>query len=120
MSKSILQDKSFTFAIEIVNLSHFLQNERREFILSKQVLRSGTAIGAIISEAEYAQSHADFISKLSIALKETNETVYWLKLLYETKYIDNDIFEKLISKNKELLAMLVSSIKTSKSKQAER
>lgn len=80
MEKSILKDKSYAFAIRIVKLSQFLQNEKREFVLSKQVLRSGTAIGALIREAEFGQSKADFISKMSISLKEANETEYWLSL----------------------------------------
>lgn len=81
MTKSILKDKSYLFAIRIVKLSQFLQNEKKEFVLSKQILRSGTAIGALIREAEFGQSKADFTSKMNIALKEANETDYWNLLL---------------------------------------
>ena len=114
MEKSILKDKSYAFAIRVVKLSQFLQNEKREFVLSKQVLRSGTAIGALIREAEFGQSKADFISKMSISLKEANETEYWLSLLKDTEYIEQYLFESLQSNCKELIAMLVSTIKTLK------
>jgi len=89
--ESILRGKSYNFAVRIVRLTQFLQQEKREFLLSKQVLRSETAIGALIREAEYAQSNADFINKFSISLKEANETDYWLSLLKDTDYIDIDI-----------------------------
>lgn len=93
-----------------------MQNEKKEFILSKQLLRSGTAIGALIREAEYAQSRADFASKMSIALKEANETDYWISLLKDSGYI-NEQASKSVSKDlKEIIAMLVSSVKTSKIK----
>ncbi len=81
MGKSILKEKSYVFAIRVVKLSQFLREERKEFVLSKQILRSGTAIGALVREAEFGQSKADFRSKMSIALKEANETDYWLNLL---------------------------------------
>lgn len=114
MGKFILKDKSYSFAIKIVKLSQFLQNERKEFVLSKQVLRSGTAIGALIREAEFGQSRADFISKMSIALKEANETEYWICILKDTGYLEENEFKILQSECKELIAMLVSSIKTAK------
>ncbi|RTL57123.1 MAG: four helix bundle protein [Sphingobacteriales bacterium] len=114
MSENILKQKSYSFAIEIVKLSEKLVSERKEFILSKQVLRSGTAIGALIREAEFAQSKADFINKMSIALKEANETIYWLSLLKDTNYISGEIFEDLSKYSKEIIAMLVASVKTSK------
>lgn len=79
--KTILRDKSYAFAVRIVKLSQFLQSEKREFVLSKQLLRSGTAICALIKEAEFGQSKADFIHKMSISLKEANETEYWISLL---------------------------------------
>lgn len=82
MKENILKDKSFLFALEVVKFTQYLVSEKREFILSKQFLRSGTAVGALIREAEYAQSRPDFISKLHIALKEANETEYWIELLY--------------------------------------
>lgn len=112
---NILYEKSYTFAIQIVDLYKVLTNEQREFILSKQVLRSGTAIGALVRESKFAQSRADFISKLSIALKEANETLYWLELLHDTKYIVDSSFELIYANAKELTAILVSIVKTSKS-----
>lgn len=114
MSKSILKDKSYAFSIRIVKLSQLLQSKKKEFVLSKQVLRSGTAIGALIREAEFGQSKADFIDKMSIALKEANETEYWLSILKDTNYIELNLFESMQSECKELIAMLVSSIKTAK------
>src|SRR5690606_13755026 len=114
MGKSILKDKSYAFAIRIERLSQFLQTEKREFVMGKQVLRSGTAIGALIREGEFGQSKADFINKLSVSLKEANETEYWLSLLKDTDYIEQKLFESLQSDCNELIAMLVSSIKTAK------
>lgn len=116
MEKSILRDKSYLFAIQIVKLSQFLQTDKKEFVLSKQALRSGTAIGALVREAEFAQSKADFIHKLHIALKEANETEYWLSILFDTGYIEKPLSESLITDCKELIALLVSSIKTLKGK----
>jgi four helix bundle protein len=113
--RNVIKEKSFLFAIEIVGLYKVLV-ERKEFVLSKQVLRSGTSIGANIREAEHAQSKADFIHKLSISLKEANETEYWLDLLYETKYINQIEFENIKPKIIELLKLLISIINTSKSK----
>ena len=115
MSKSILKDKSYAFAIMVVKLSQFLVSEKREYILSKQLLRSGTAVGALIREAEFAQSKKDFVNKMSISLKEANETLYWLDLLKDTDYINKEEHQIHLGLNKELVAMLVSSIKTSKS-----
>ena len=114
MSKSILRDKSYAFAIRIVKLSQFLQAEKKEFVLSKQILRSGTAIGALIREAEFAQSKADFINKMNVALKEANETEYWLCILKDTDYLEEKLFMSLQKDSKELIAMLVSTVKTSK------
>jgi len=111
---SPLKEKSFAFAVEIVRLVQFLVNEKKEYVLSKQVLKSGTAIGALVRESEFAASKADFINKLTVALKEANETDFWLMLLYKTDYISKEKFDKLQSDCKELIAMLVSSIKTSK------
>lgn len=112
--KNPLRDKSYVFAIQIVKLSQYLQAEKKEYVLSKQILRSGTAIGALVRAAEFGQSKADFINKLSVALKEANETEYWLCLLKDTEYINLELFENLQSDCKELIAMLVSSIKTAK------
>jgi len=116
MSKNILKDKSYTFAIKIVKLVQLLVKEQKEFVLSKQLLRSGTAVGALIREAEFAQSKVDFIHKMSISLKEANETLYWLDLLKDTDYILTKNHLALTNDNKELVAMLVSSIKTTKSR----
>ncbi len=112
--KNPLKDKSYTFAIKIVKLSQSLVNDQKEFVLSKQVLRSGTAIGALIRESEFAASKADFINKLTVSLKEANETEYWLMLLHDTDYLERENFEILQAECKELIAMLVKSIKTSK------
>jgi four helix bundle protein len=109
-----LKNKSYLFAIRVVKLSQYLQDEKREFVLSKQVLRSGTAIGALVHEAEFGQSKPDFISKMSIALKEANETEYWLSLLKDTGYISEKDYMTMQGDCKELIAMLVSTVKTSK------
>jgi four helix bundle protein len=114
--ESILREKSYAFAIRIVRLSQFLQQKKKEFILSKQIVRSGTAIGALIREAEYAQSHADFINKFSISLKEANETAYWLSLLKDTDYMDLKLYESFFQDCDELICLLVSTIKTLKTK----
>ncbi len=115
MKENPLKDKSYQFAIRIVKLSQFLQQDKKEFVLSKQVLRSGTAVGALIREAEFGQSKADFCNKMSISLKEANETEYWLSLLKDTDFINENQFVSLHSDCKELIAMLVSTVKTSKS-----
>jgi four helix bundle protein len=113
--KNVIKNKSFEFAVEIVYIYKVLI-EKNEFVLSKQLLRSGTSIGANIREAEYAQSKADFINKLSISLKEANETEYWLDLLFETKFLTDIEFQKIKFKIIELLKLLTSIINTSKSK----
>ena len=105
--------KSYAFAVRIVKMTKFLQQEKHEHVLSKQVLRSGTAIGALVREAEYAQSMADFISKLKIALKEANETDYWLSLLKDCEYIDEQMHASMQDDCNELTAILISSIRTS-------
>jgi four helix bundle protein len=115
MKANPLKDKSYQFAIRIVKLSQYLQHDRKEFVLSKQILRSGTAVGALIREAEFGQSKPDFTNKMSIALKEANETEYWLSLLNDTDFISENQFVNLQSDCKELIAMLVSTVKTSKS-----
>ena len=120
MGKSILRDKSYAFAIKIVRLSQFLQAEKKEYVLSKQILRSGTSIGALIREAEFGQSKLDFIHKMSIGLKEANETEYWLCILKDTGFIELDLFESLQNDVKELIAMLVSTVKTTKNNISEK
>ena len=114
--KHILRDKSKAFAIRIVRLSQYLQDHFHEYVLSRQVLKSGTSIGANIRESKNAQSISDFISKLEIALKESDETEYWLEILHETGYISDDEFDSVVTDNKELTAMLVSIVKASKKK----
>ena len=116
MAESILRSKSYKFSIIIVKLSQMLVSEKKEYVLSKQLLRSGTAIGALIREAEFAQRKKDFVNKMSISLKEANESVYWIDLLKDTNYIDKSRHKLLVSDCKELVAMLVSSIKTTKSR----
>ncbi len=113
--KNVIKEKTFAFAIEIVSLYKILA-ERKEFVLSKQLLRSGTSIGANVRESEHAQSKADFIHKLSIALKEANETEYWIDLLFETKYLSQTEFDIIKPKIVELLKLLTSIINTSKTK----
>ena len=113
-NKGLLRQLSYAFAVRIVNMVRYLQGDMREFVLSKQVLRSGTAIGALIREAQYAQSEADFVNKLSVALKETNETDYWLNLLRDTKYIDDDAFTSMHDDCGHLMAILTASINTVK------
>jgi four helix bundle protein len=115
-SKGILQEKSFQFALKIIKLYKFLSEEKREYVLSKQILRSGTSIGANIREAQNAQSKADFIHKLSISQKECDETIYWLELLNQSEYISNEEFNFLNTNANELLKMLRSAILTSKAK----
>jgi len=109
-----LREKSYAFAIRIVNLSRYLQTDKREFVLSRQILRSGTAIGALIHEAKFGQSKADFVNKMNIALKEANETDYWLRLLKDNDFISQTQFDSLRPECNELIAMLVSTVKTSK------
>lgn len=116
MKESVLRDKSYAFAIRIVLTVKELQKEKKEFVLTKQLLRSGTAVGALISEAEFGQSKADFIHKLSIALKEANETKYWLNLLHDTDYLSEEAFFEHRRDCMELIKILVSSIKTLKSR----
>lgn len=111
---NILKEKSFAFALRIIKCYQYLQTEKHEYVLSKQLLRCGTSIGANVREAEQAQSKADFIHKLSIALKEANETEYWLELLYQSNYLEQKLFESLQLDCKELLKLSISVIKTSK------
>ena len=111
-----LREKSYAFAIQIVKLARSIQKDDKEFVLSRQVLRSGTAIGALIREAEFGQSRADFANKMAIALKEANETEYWLCLLKDTKLISGEEFSDLHPVCRELVAMLVGTVKTTKQK----
>ncbi len=110
----ILKDKSYRFAVRIVRLVRFVQGEHKEYVLSRQVLRSGTAIGALIREAEFAQSKADFVHKMQIALKEANETGYWLSLMKDTEYLTAKMYDSIHPEIEELIKMLVKTIKTTK------
>jgi four helix bundle protein len=113
--KSILKEKSFKFAVRVVNLYKHLCEERKEFVLSKQLLRSGTSVGAMVCEAEHSESKSDFIHKMAIAQKEINETIYWLELMCETEYLSGTAFESINNDAVELIKMLTSTIKTAKS-----
>lgn len=113
---NVVKDKSFRFAIRIVKLFQYLQSEKKEFVLSKQVLRSGTSVGAMIREVEHSESNKDFIHKMAVAQKEINETIYWLELLKETDYLTIDEFDSLNKEAIEIIKLLTSIIKTSKNK----
>ena len=114
MKENVLIDKSIKFAARIVKLQKYLLAEKKESVISKQIIRSGTSIGANINEANYGNSKADFISKLHIALKETAETEYWIKLLNMSEYIDDEMSNSLIIDCLELKRLLISSINTAK------
>ena len=114
MKQNILKDKSFQFAIRVVNLYKYLKKQHGEYILSQQIIRSGTCVGAIIREAEHAESTKDFIHKLSIGLKEANETKYWLDLLLATEFINKRMYNSINQDCEELLKLLIASVKTSK------
>lgn len=111
---NIIVDKSKAFAVRVINLYKYLCENKKEYTLSKQLLRSGTSIGANVKEAVRAQSKADFVAKMSIALKEASETEYWLELLYETDFIDKKQFDSIYADNNELLKLLMSIVKSSK------
>jgi four helix bundle protein len=114
IKENVIKSKSFLFAIRIVNICKVVISEHREFIISKQLTRSGTAVGALYREAEHAESRKDFIHKLAIAQKECNESIYWIELLHATDYIEKEDFISLKSDAEELLKLLTSIIKTSK------
>ena len=109
-----IDEKSFYFAVRIVKFCKYLQENKKEYILSKQLMRSGTSIGANITESQQAQSRADFVSKLSIALKEAVETNYWIRVLYASEYITEAEYFSVIADCRELEKMLTSIIKTSR------
>jgi len=111
-----IQDKSRAFAIKIINCYKYLVEEQHEYVLSKQLLRSGTSIGANTRESKNAQSRNDFLSKLSIALKEADETDYWLDLLHATDYLDDEKYDSLAEDCNEIIKILTSIIKTLKDK----
>jgi len=114
MGESLVGKKSFEFAIRVVRLYRYLCDERKEYTLSKQLLRSGTSIGANIREALQGQSKKDFISKMNIALKEANESLYWIELLSATNILDKNQGESIWNDCNELVSLLVSIVKTSK------
>ena len=113
-SNSPLTKKSYLFGVRIVKMVKYIRCTPKEYGMLNQVFRSGTAIGALVSEAAYAQSQADFINKLSIALKECNETLYWLNILKDTEYLNEKEYESMNADCREVLALLISSIKTTK------
>jgi four helix bundle protein len=114
MKENVIKNKSFAFALMTVKMYQFLCEQKKEFVLSKQLLRSGTAVGALVREAEQAESPADFIHKMSIALKEANETEYWIELLFQSNYLDETAFNSIKSDLTEILKLLISIIKTTK------
>jgi len=114
MKESVLREKSYQFALRIVKLYQFIVSEKKEFVLSKQILRSGTSIGANVEEASQAQSKLDFVHKLAIAQKEAFETDYWLRLLRDSNYLTETQANSMISDCQELQKLITSSIKTVK------
>ncbi len=119
MGKNIIKIKSFSFAVRIVNLYKYLNSNRKEYVLSKQLLRCGTSVGAIIREAEYAESKLDFKHKLHIAQKEINESIFWLELLKETNYLETAQFESVNKDAIEIIKLLTSIIKTTKANMSD-
>ena len=111
---NLILDKSKAFAIRIINLYKHLNEGKREYILSKQLLRCGTSIGANCRETARGQSKADFVAKMNIALKEADETAYWLELLYATDFVTQVQFQSIYNETEELIKLLVSIIKTAK------
>ena len=111
MRENVIVKKSFAFSVRIVNLNKYLSQEKKEYVISKQIYKSGTSIGANIAEAQRAQSTADFVAKMKIALKEANETQYWLQLLYETKYITEKEFASIHNDLVEILRILTAICK---------
>jgi four helix bundle protein len=114
-----IRDKSFAFALRIVKLTRYLREEKHEYVLSKQLLSCGTSVGALVREAEHAESKADFIHKMSIALKEANETDYWIDLLHGSELIDDKSFDSIKPDIVELIKLLTSIIKTTKQRNAK-
>lgn len=114
MKENIVKNKSFEFAIRVVKLYQFLCDHKKEFVLSKQLLRSGTSVGAMVREAEHAETKKDFILKMTIAQKEINETMYWLELLQQTQYLNNEQFESVNNDALEIIKLITSIIKTAK------
>ena len=109
-----IEKRAYQFALRIVKAYKYLTRQQSEFVLSKQMLRSGTSIGAMMREAKFAQSRPDFVSKTSIALKEANETLYWIELLHDSEYIDDKTFESIHNEANEITSILASIVKTTK------
>ena len=116
MERNVVVEKSFAFAVRIVNLYKYMSSAKKEYILSKQLLRCGTSIGANVTEAQRGQTKADFRAKMNIALKEAYETEYWLKLLYETEYIEEKAYNSMSQDNEELISLLIAICKSTEAK----
>ncbi len=114
MKENIIKEKSLNFAVRIVSLFKYLKKDKSELVMSNQLLRSGTAIGALVREAEHAESKADFIHKLSIAQKETNDSLYWIELLLRTDYLSNEEYESINLEAVEIIKILSKIIITTR------
>ena len=114
MKENVVKNKSFAFAVRVVKLYRFLCEEKKEFVLSKQLLRSGTSVGALVREAEHAESRNDFKHKMSITQKEISETIYWLEMLKETNYLTEDQFISIQSDASGIIKLITTIIKTTK------
>lgn len=114
MADNIIKTKSFSFAIRIVKLYQYVTESKKEYILSKQLLRSGTSVGAMVREAEHAESKLDFIHKMAIAQKEMNENLYWLELLRESDYLSSEQFDSVNKDAVEIIKLITSIIKSTK------
>ena len=110
MNKNVIKNKSFAFAVRIVKLYKYMCDEKKEYTLSKQLLRSGTSVGAMVTEAEYAETTKDFMHKLAVAQKEINETIYWLALLKETEYLESQHYDSINADAVEIIKILTSII----------
>lgn len=115
MRENVIKNKSFAFAVRIEKLFQFLCNQKKEFVLSKQLLRSGTSVGAMIREAEHAETKKDFIHKMGLAQKEINETIYWLELLRETNYLNEEYFDSLNEDAIEIIKLATAILRKAKS-----
>ena len=116
MRENVVKNKSFAFAVRVVKLYQFLCEQKKEFVLSKQLLRSGTSVGAMIREAEHAETKNDFKHKMGIAQKEINETIYWLELLQKTDYLTTDQFESINTDAVEIIKIITAILKSAKTK----
>lgn len=114
MKENVLKKKSFDFALRIVKLYQYLKEEKKEFIMNRQLMRSGTAVGAMVREAEFGESKADFAHKMAVAQKEINESLYWLELLYASEYLTNQQFESINTDAVEIIKIITATIKTTK------